>query len=85
MGGMLKRTELAKGTRNQLKGNPAFGGNLRVPPKKAPTLSDSGLTKKESSKAQFLASLPDETFEEVTSEKKQWHGNSINGCRQYIF
>jgi hypothetical protein len=36
---------------------------------KPPTLSDLGITKKESSRAQKLAALPDETFQELKQGK----------------
>ena len=57
MGAMLRETERAR---------PAIGskviGNQRVPMKEdeRPTLAELGLTKRESSEAQFLVELPDE-------------------------
>jgi hypothetical protein len=63
MGEMLAETERAKGTR--AKGG-TTGGPVLVPPANdAPTLDDLGITKNESSRAQKLAALPDETFEKV--------------------
>jgi len=47
-GEMLKETELAKGTAGQ--GRPILGGNIVAPPKDtAPTLSEIGITKRQSS------------------------------------
>jgi len=61
MGQMLLVTPKAKG------GNPNLPTSTKVEPV-VPTLKDIGLTKKESSKAQQLARLPDEQFEEVKSK-----------------
>lgn len=64
MGQMLKETKRAKGTRGA--GRPKKGSTHREPPKDTePTLYELGISKKESSRAQELAALPDETFEEV--------------------
>lgn len=65
MGELLRETDRAKGTRGQLQGNPLLGGDIMIPPKHEPTLSDLGLTKRESSEAQLLASLPEEKQEAV--------------------
>jgi len=65
MGVMLKETERAKGT--VLSGKDK-GGNYRRShdeTTETPTLSDLGLTKRESSNAQFLASIPEEKFEDI--------------------
>jgi hypothetical protein len=62
IGGMLADTERAKG---QLK---------HVVPtwhhEDTPTLSELGLTKNESARAQFLSSMPRETFDEIKSGQK---------------
>lgn len=64
MGELLQATERAKGA--------ASGGTKTAPrgsyvePRDThPTLAEIGITKKESSRAQKLASLPDETFQKV--------------------
>jgi len=68
MGEMLAATERAKGTR-VAGGN--TGGPVVLPPvEDAPTLAELGITKRESSDAQFLAKLPEEEFEEVATGKK---------------
>ena len=68
MGEMLKETERARGA---LLVGRDIGGAPRVLPKDdSPTLADLGLTKKESSEAQMLADLPDDTFEAIKSGKK---------------
>ena len=62
MGEMLKDTERAR---------PAMGskiiGNKRVPmkEKERPTLAELGLSKRESSRAQLIADLPEDAFEEI--------------------
>ena len=61
MGEMLKKTERARG------GNPNLPTGNKVLPVE-PTLSELGLTKRESAEAKILASIPRETFE----EKKGW-------------
>ena len=65
MGELLKATERNPGTQPSKKD----GGTMEEPPSNIPTLSDLGVTKKESSDAQFLASLPEAEFEEVKSGK----------------
>ena len=68
MGQMLAETERAKGT--QLAGRD-IGGHVVLPPKNnAPTLSELGLTKRDSADAQKLAELTQETFDEVKQGKK---------------
>jgi len=70
MGELLKATEranIARDKKAELQGGippPTLSGSAkREPPeKKEPTLKDLGLTKKESSDAQFLAKLPEEEF-----------------------
>lgn len=68
MGELLEATERAR---------PAIGskiiGSKRIPMKEQerPTLSDLGITKKGSSDAQFLSSLPEEEFEKVKSGEKK--------------
>lgn len=69
LGELLEATERNKGTAG--KGRPKKGGDHSEPPKDdAPTLSDLGISKKESSKAQEVAALPDEEFQAVLSGKK---------------
>jgi len=62
MGEMLKATERAKGGQPYQKST----GNTSEPVRQ-PTLADLGLTKKESSRAQFIADLPEDVFEEIES------------------
>jgi len=70
MGEMLAATERAKGTAGL--GRPSLGGAVVLPPKDdiPPTLAELGVTKRESSEAQFLATLPDEQFEEIAVGKR---------------
>lgn len=67
MGEMLKDTERAVGTDKG--GKPSLDGRRELPSNPPPTLFELGLTKRESSEAQFLASLPNEEFEDVKSGK----------------
>jgi len=69
MGEMLAATERATGTRT-LGGGDGAGGNMVSPPASVPTLAELGVTKRESSDAQFLATLPDEQFEEIAVGKR---------------
>jgi len=63
MGQMLRETQRAKG------GNPKLlTGTSRLPVE--PTLSEIGITKNESAKAQELAALPRDTFDQVKAGKK---------------
>lgn len=72
MGEMLAATERAKGA--QKTGGPGRGkrGNIVLPrlSDDEPTLSDLGITKRESAEAQKLAALPEEIFEKVKSGEK---------------
>lgn len=70
MGEMLVSTERAKGVRVNGKEKGNIGGTVVLPPKKEPTLSELGLTKRESSEAQKLARLPVEIFEAVKNGKR---------------
>ena len=63
LGELLRETPKATGTAGQ--GRPKKGGSKTEPPKPVPTLSDSGISKKLSSRAQELASVPVEEFEEA--------------------
>jgi N6-adenosine-specific RNA methylase IME4 len=63
MGGMLKETERNTGGRPS---KTRTQGEQVLPP----TTDDLGLTRKESSRAQMLHDLPDETYQEVKSGKK---------------
>lgn len=58
MGTMLSQTDLQHGARGIGKSGVTTGNST-------PTLSELGLTKRESSEAQLLASIPQETFEKV--------------------
>ena len=53
MGDFLRTAEKNKGTAGS--GRPKIGGSKKVPPKLAPTLSESGTSKKESSITQKLS------------------------------
>jgi len=66
MGEMLKATELNPGTRPSKRD----GGTMLLPPSDVTTLAELGVTKRESSEAQFLAALPAEDFEEVATGDK---------------
>lgn len=66
LGGMLNRTERAKGTRGQLKGRDTSGSTKVEPPEnELPTLAELNLTKKESVAARRIAALPSEKFEKL--------------------
>jgi len=68
MGEMLQATERAKGTKGQLIGPGVIGGNVASPLiDETPTLADLGITKRESSEAQLLASLPEKRFEDLAA------------------
>ncbi len=43
------------------------------PPEHIPTLSDAGIDKKLSSRAQKMAAVPEEKFEEMMGEWRKWH------------
>ncbi len=64
MGELLKATERAKG------GRPEKTGSRRTPVSVAPTLVELGVSKKESSLAQKLASIPEAKFREIVSGAK---------------
>lgn len=67
LGEYLRQAPKATGTAGQ--GRPALGGTDKEPPKQdqAPTLKDLGISKKLSSEAQRLASIPDDAFARVKS------------------
>jgi hypothetical protein len=62
MGEMLKETELNKGAQG-------IGKSAVQPVDRTPTLADIGISKNESARAQKVAALPDETFEELKQGK----------------
>lgn len=62
MGEFLKTMPKATGTAGA--GRPSLGGSGRELPKSEPTLAEIGITKKESSRAQQLASIPKAEFSE---------------------
>ncbi|MFH0871665.1 MAG: MT-A70 family methyltransferase [bacterium] len=68
MGEMLRETERAKGT--DVAGRKNIDGDRQLPSNPPPTLSDLGLTKRESAEAQRLAAIPEPLFEEVASGAK---------------
>ncbi len=61
LGEILLKTPMNQG--NAGKGRPKKGGSKREPPNGTPTLAESGITKKLSSRAQELASVPAAKFE----------------------
>jgi hypothetical protein len=63
MGGKLLETERAVGTDKA--GRPSLDGDRMLPSNAPPTLAELGLTKRESSEAQIMASIPDEIFENL--------------------
>jgi len=63
-GEMLRDMEKAKGTAGQ--GRPSLGGATMLPPKDTPpTLAEIGITKRQSSDWQRLASIPDNEFDDA--------------------
>lgn len=69
MGELLNATPRAKGTdRGGRKSK--LDGSRELPSNAEPTLAELGITKRESSEAQMLASLPDAEFSEIESGKK---------------
>jgi len=64
MGEMLKEIKKNPGTRPSKED----GGTMQVPPS-IPTIAEIGITKNESARAQKVAALPDETFEELKRGK----------------
>ena len=68
MGEMLLATKRAKGTDKG--GRQYVDGRHRRPSNAPPTLSELGLTKNESAKAQRIAEIPQDKFDEVTSGAK---------------
>ena len=67
MGQMLKDTDRAVGTDKG--GRQYVDGNRPLPSNTPPTIADLGLTKNESAKAQKLADIPQEKFDEVKAGK----------------
>lgn len=68
-GEMLAKVEKNPGTRGQLSGN-----RMVRPPADAPTLSDMGITRDQSSRWQQVASIPDEHFEAAVEMAKNSAG-----------
>jgi len=68
MGQLLKETERAVGADKA--GRVSLDGSRLLPSNPPPTLSELGLSKKESSEAQKLAELPEEQFHEIKEAKK---------------
>lgn len=71
-GQMLAEMPKAKGT--VLSGRDSFGGAQKEPPKNTPTLAELGVTKKQSSRWQKLAAVPDEDFERAVTAAKEVAG-----------
>ena len=64
VGELLRNSDKNKGARNQLRGDVPVGGRAPTPPTdKTPRLSDLGITKKQSSRWQKMASMPVEKQE----------------------
>jgi N6-adenosine-specific RNA methylase IME4 len=63
MGELLKETERAIGTDKG--GRKGLDGSRALPSNAPPTLAELGISKKESSNAQFLAGLPEEAFDKI--------------------
>jgi len=66
MGEMVQKTERQKPVEYKKKSN----GDKDEPFEKSPSLSELGLTKRESSEAQLLADIPKESIEEIKQGKK---------------
>lgn len=64
LGQILANAPKAKGTKGTAKGKNSSGGiKLEPPEDETPTLSELGISKKTSSRAQILAAIPEEQFE----------------------
>lgn len=72
IGELLADSELNRGTRGQLVGPGVIGGTPGLPPiNEAQKLSELGITKNQSSRAQAIASLSEEEFEQKIAETKE--------------
>jgi hypothetical protein len=69
LGEFLAKSEKATGTAGL--GRPKKGGSSREPPKGTPTLSEIGISKKVSSRAQKLAAVPVDVFEASIVQAKE--------------
>ncbi len=69
MGEILRDAPKNEGTKGQLQGRDASGPSVREGPEdtSTPTLSELGVTYKQSSRAQKLAEVSDEQFEALIS------------------
>ncbi len=79
-GEKLAGMDKAKGTREQLKGKDSSGGNIVLPPEEeAPTLTEIGITKRQSADWQNIAAIDAAEFEAaLQSEKKLNTENMAN-------
>lgn len=72
MGEMLKATERARGA--DYGGRPSkLDGSRELPSNPPPTLKELGLKKRESSRAQLIADLPEDVFEKIENGKITVH------------
>lgn len=70
-GEILRETELNTGTKGQLNGRSSGGDIVSLPESDLPKLTDVGVTAKQSSRWQMLASLPEDIFESTIEEYKE--------------
>lgn len=72
MGEILAVAPKNEGSRAQLQGRDLSGGAVVAPPEaRAPKLVDLGISKKQSARAQQIASIPEDKFEAAIEHKKQ--------------
>ena len=69
-GRLLRETERNKGTRGQLRGNPALGGHMVLPPSTAPTLTDVNLSKMMAHRWRVISHCPDGWLREYLEERR---------------
>jgi hypothetical protein len=80
-GEILKVTPRNEGTKGRIERTDDGGYSVEPPLNSVPTLAEIGVTKKESSRFQKMASLPDDKFEEaaLAADQPKMRHASANG------